>query len=142
MEPKIEIQKDGACHRYLGRVLLSPILLLTSPAKDKQSPNVATSVSLEFLGLRLENTRSKPADSVRNYTRKTHVRWQTCLPFPECINETEPRRGSGGRGESPREPQLKQNQSHTGHLVFQHGEALDVQIPTYFCISGSLKRGG
>ena len=102
---------------------------------------MATSISLQFLGLRVENTHSKPADSVRNDTKKTHVRLQTRLLSSECVNKTEPRRGSGGRGESPPEPQLKQNQTHTGHFIFQHGEALEVQIPTYFCISGSLKKG-
>lgn len=130
------------CNRYLGWLLLSSILLLTSLGKDKQSPTVATSISLQFVGLRVENTHSKLADSVRNYPKKPHVRWQTRLPFPECINKTEPKRGSGGKGDSPREPPLKQNQTHTRHFAFQHGEALEVQIPTYFCTARQLKRGG
>lgn len=46
------------------------------------------------------------------------MQWQTRLPFPECKNKTEPRSGSGGRGDSPREPQLKQNQSHTRDFIF------------------------
>jgi len=87
-----------------------------------------------FWASELKTRIQKPAGNTR-------VRWQTHLPFPECVNETEPRRGGGGRGDSPQEPQLKQNQSRMGCFIFQHGEALEVQISTDFCIARQLKKG-
>lgn len=71
----------------------------------------------------------------------------TCDGKPACRSQSAQTKlnqegAVGGRGNTPREPQLKDHQTHTGHFIFQPEEAWEIQIPTYFCISGSLKRDG